>query len=157
MPKYAKKRAHADDDEESGQEEVVKPTKKSKSSSASNGTGKGKDSDGNSYWELSAKRRVTTSKFKNNTFVNIREYYEADGEMRPGKKGISLSVDQYKAFLKAIPAINAELQRDGHKIDKIEVADIPDADEEPRPTKSKPSKKPSKKSNIEATSDEESE
>jgi hypothetical protein len=36
--------------------------------------------------QLSAKRRVTVSEFKGSTFVNIREYYDADGEMRPGKK-----------------------------------------------------------------------
>jgi hypothetical protein len=45
-----------------------------------------KDDDGNEYWELSGKRRVQISDFKNMTMVNIREYYEKDGKMLPGKK-----------------------------------------------------------------------
>ena len=31
-------------------------------------------------------RRVTISEFKGNTMVNIREYYEANGKVLPGKK-----------------------------------------------------------------------
>jgi len=44
------------------------------------------DSDGNVYWELSQKNRVTIQDFKGKTYVNIREYYEKDGQSLPGKK-----------------------------------------------------------------------
>lgn len=44
------------------------------------------DSDGNKYWEISKARRVTISKFNGKTLVNIREYYEKDGQWLPGKK-----------------------------------------------------------------------
>lgn len=45
-----------------------------------------KDDEGNEYWELSGRRRVQVSSFKNMTMVNIREYYEKDGKALPGKK-----------------------------------------------------------------------
>ena len=44
------------------------------------------DSDGNKYWEISKARRVTVSEFKKKSMVNIREYYQADGNWLPGKK-----------------------------------------------------------------------
>lgn len=44
------------------------------------------DDEGNKYWELSGKRRLTISEFKGATLVNIREYYEKDGKALPGKK-----------------------------------------------------------------------
>lgn len=40
--------------------------------------------------QLSNKRRVGLSEFKKLCFINIREYYEKDGKMLPGKK-VSLS------------------------------------------------------------------
>ena len=36
--------------------------------------------------KLSRTRRIGISSFKGNTMVNIREYYEKDGAMLPGKK-----------------------------------------------------------------------
>lgn len=71
---------------------------------------KNTDGDGNEFWEVSFvsffcfffcflyfppanlfhqlgnKRRIGTSSFKNTLLVNIREYYEADGEVKPGRK-----------------------------------------------------------------------
>lgn len=44
------------------------------------------DETGDKYWEISKTRRVTVSEFKKNVMVNIREYYEKDGKMLPGKK-----------------------------------------------------------------------
>lgn len=62
-----------------------------------------------------------------------------------------MSVDQYKAFLKAIPGINAVLRKEGHEVDGLEEGD---SGEELKVAKAK---KPSKRANIEATSDEDSE
>ena len=41
----------------------------------------------NKHFELARRtRRVQISEFKNNTMINIREFYEKDGQMLPGKK-----------------------------------------------------------------------
>ncbi|GMH91079.1 hypothetical protein TrVE_jg5033 [Triparma verrucosa] len=45
----------------------------------------------------SSMRRVTVSSYRGKKMVAIREYYEKDGEEKPGKKGISLSFEQYEA------------------------------------------------------------
>lgn len=69
-----------------------------------------------------------------------------------GCQGISLSVDQYNALIKAIPAINAALRAQGEKVDdpedEAETALVP-------VVKPKKERKRSPKANIEATSDEE--
>lgn len=44
------------------------------------------DANGDRYWEISKMRRVTISSFRGKTMVNIREYYEKDGQELPGKK-----------------------------------------------------------------------
>ncbi|KAG9251273.1 transcriptional Coactivator p15-domain-containing protein [Emericellopsis atlantica] len=124
--------------------------KKSKSAAAA-AQPAGKDDDGHPYWDLSGKRRAGVSEFKNTNFVNIREYYEKDGKHLPGKKGISLSVEQYTALLKAIPGINAALRERGHTIK--EDAEMDDAPVVAAPAKSKSAKD---KANIDATSDEDS-
>ncbi|KAK9816898.1 hypothetical protein WJX72_006917 [[Myrmecia] bisecta] len=45
--------------------------------------------------ELADNRRLTVGRFGSNLLVGIREFYEKDGELCPGKKGISLSLDQW--------------------------------------------------------------
>ncbi|KAG9502981.1 hypothetical protein J7337_005816 [Fusarium musae] len=113
----------------------------------------GKDDDGNPFWELSNKRRVGVSEFSKKTFVNIREYYDKDGKTLPGKKGISLSIEQYNAFLKAVPQINAALRAKGLVVEG-DVADERDTALVPA-AKAKKERKKSPKANIETTSEEE--
>ncbi|KAL6921990.1 hypothetical protein ACHAPO_002751 [Fusarium lateritium] len=116
----------------------------------------GKDDDGNPFWELSNKRRVGVSEFSNKTFVNIREYYEKDGKALPGKKGISLSIEQYNAFLKAVPRINAALRAKGLVVEGDEELDTAmEVDAKVKDSKVKREQKKSPKANIETTSEEE--
>ncbi|RGP68101.1 rna polymerase ii transcriptional coactivator [Fusarium longipes] len=145
MARYASKKRAADSDSES--ELATKRVKNAAASVESDG----KDDDGNPFWELSNKRRVGVSEFSNKTFVNIREYYEKDGKTLPGKKGISLSIEQYNAFLKAMPRINAALRAKGLVVEG-------DTTEEPETApeiKSKKAQKKSPKANIETTSEDE--
>ena len=104
--------------------------------------------------------------------VNIREYYNQNGEMKPTKKvwgnlvpeprahlrirvdhccvkGISLTIEQYRQLLIAVPAINTDLRSKGINVEDLDLAEASAA----MATKTK---KPAKKSNIEATSEEES-
>ena len=47
---------------------------------------------------VSKMRQVQVKKYSNRVLVDIREYYEKDGRMLPGKKGISLTLEQWKAL-----------------------------------------------------------
>ena len=64
------------------------------------------DDKGSQFIELSSKRRITVNKYQGNVLVDFREYYETDGEFKPGKKGISLSVQQWEATKRSITAID---------------------------------------------------
>ncbi|RPA93693.1 PC4-domain-containing protein [Choiromyces venosus 120613-1] len=80
---------------------------------------KGVDDGGNPYWEIGGRlRRVGVSKFKGRDLINIREYFEKDGELLPGKKGISLTVEQFNAFLSALPQIEQHLTDAGVVIER---------------------------------------
>ncbi|CAK5281745.1 unnamed protein product [Mycena citricolor] len=58
--------------------------------------------DGSKFIELGKTKRVTVREFKGSTFIDIREFYveKGSGDMKPGKKGISLTVDQASALCK---------------------------------------------------------
>ncbi|KAJ3565763.1 hypothetical protein NPX13_g7377 [Xylaria arbuscula] len=153
----------------SSDEEVAQPSKKTKTKTASE---PGKDDEGNSFWPLSATRRVVIQNFKGKNYVNFREYYsDASGELKPTKKvrtichfdldpkavnGIMLTLEQYDDLLKAIPALNAELQSKGHDVPDVFAASS-SASAPKSSTKSSPKdqNRKKKKMNIEATSDEE--
>merc|ERR1711964_198149 len=71
--KEKKRKAESDSGSDSGQEEVSK----------------------NGPWHISNVRRVSVEEFRGKKLVSIREYYEKDGKMLPGRKGISLPQDQW--------------------------------------------------------------
>ncbi|ROW13292.1 hypothetical protein VPNG_05426 [Cytospora leucostoma] len=157
-------------DHSSGEEPPAKVSKKDKKGSNSSDS-KNVDDEGNTFWELSNKRRIVVQKFKGNVFVNLREYYEdkKSGAMKPSTKGIMLSIEQYKTLLGSVPDINKELRKNGVAIgdeddeaDAGDENDVGDSDEAPAKSaksaknenNSTAKKHKGKKANIEATSDE---
>ncbi|KAI9373134.1 transcriptional Coactivator p15-domain-containing protein [Aspergillus egyptiacus] len=115
------------------------------------------DTNGDSYWEISKMRRVTISSFRGKIMVNIREYYEKEGEELPGKKGISLPVDQFSTLLTLLPDIETALQEKGVSIPRPNYVDLgtssDSVDDQDDSTDELSGAHPPRK-NIEATSDE---
>ncbi|KAG5180002.1 activated RNA polymerase II transcriptional coactivator p15-like protein [Tribonema minus] len=93
----AKRDAEEEDDSE--EEEKVKPkAKKAKKQKEAKEATK----DFESGVEIGGTRRISVRTFKGKTLIDIREYYtDSSGTAKPGKKGISLSPEQWNG-LKAI-------------------------------------------------------
>jgi len=52
------------------------------------------NTEGNKYIDLGKKRRAVVRSFKGMSLLDIREYYGTEGDEKPGKKGISLQLEQ---------------------------------------------------------------
>ncbi|PPJ57982.1 hypothetical protein CBER1_11469 [Cercospora berteroae] len=138
-----------------------------------------KDKDGGVYWAIANKRRVQLTEFKGTLMVGIREFYEKDGEMLPGKKGISMTLEQFDAVLGVLPELEREVKKRGGKVRRVRVEGEKDGEEDegdggvekeekevevneeeeeeeelPKKTKNKLEKFKHKAKNHEATSDE---
>ena len=61
------------------------------------------------YWPLSGNKRITVSEFHGRMLVHIREYYMAGDQMRPGKKGIALSVQDFELLASLIDEIKSQI------------------------------------------------
>lgn len=68
------------------------------------------NADGEMYFELSSKRRVTLIKRNGSHFVDIREYWSKGDDWKPGKKGICLSLEQWRSLLEMVPALNSAIE-----------------------------------------------
>ncbi|CAL1707514.1 unnamed protein product [Somion occarium] len=121
----SKKRSETEDEDEDEDEEEEKPAPKKqkldkgkvavkKSSSnepkedETDGSAIRTDKDGSKYVELGKKRRAAVREFKGVVYLDIREFYEKGGEELPGKKGISLNLEQWEA-----------LKQNAHTIDSL--------------------------------------
>ncbi|XP_052791859.1 activated RNA polymerase II transcriptional coactivator p15-like isoform X2 [Mya arenaria] len=84
-----KKKAKQEKKEKEPKKKAEEPPKKKAASAA-------KGPNGDYSFQIANKRFVTVSEFRGKVMVGIREFYDADGELRPGKKGISLPLDQWR-------------------------------------------------------------
>ncbi|VDM63427.1 unnamed protein product [Angiostrongylus costaricensis] len=103
--KVEKRRLESDSSSDEGVDDKT-PIKKSKSAGS-----KLKNADGEEMIEIGNMRYVTVRNFRGKALVDIREYYldKSSGEMRPGKKGISLNREQYQNFKAVLNEIDGKL------------------------------------------------
>ena len=82
-------------------------------------------------FDLGKNKRVTVRQFRNINLIDIREYYldSSTGEMKPGKKGISLTEDLYDELLKHRLNIDEALRRLGSKRPKTKMVRLLSDDE----------------------------
>ncbi|PLB42396.1 transcriptional coactivator p15/PC4 family protein [Aspergillus candidus] len=162
MPFTRKKRVLSSD-HDSGDDEVshvkrAKPIGQSKPATTASNSSAKIDANGDNYWEISKMRRVNVSSFRGKNMVNIREYYEKDGQELPGKKGISLPVDQFACLLKILPEIETALGELGEPVPRPEYDAIKsnpgEGDEQQGESEGNTNNPPDSKKNIEMTSEE---
>ncbi|KAJ5791388.1 uncharacterized protein N7518_008399 [Penicillium psychrosexuale] len=115
------------------------------------------DSNGDRYWEISKMRRLTISSFRGKTQVNVREYYEKEGQELPGKKGISMPVDQFAAIVSILPEIEQALKENGETLPRPVYSAEGGQSDQGEQGHAHSDNQGLSKQNIEATSDEESE
>ncbi|XP_026478601.1 RNA polymerase II transcriptional coactivator-like [Ctenocephalides felis] len=105
-PKRTKKEEESSDSDEGPVDRNPPPSKKSKTPSSN------KEESESDTWTLEKLRKVTIREFKGKVMVDIREHYlDASGEMKPGKKGISLSATQFNKLADLIPEIKEKLKK----------------------------------------------
>ncbi|CAI1630277.1 hypothetical protein SEUBUCD650_0M01790 [Saccharomyces eubayanus] len=82
-------------------------------------------------FDLGKNKRATVRQFRNINLIDIREYYldSSTGEMKPGKKGISLTEDLYDELLKHRLNIDEALRRLGSKRPKTKMVRLLSDDE----------------------------
>ncbi|CAJ0931092.1 unnamed protein product, partial [Mesorhabditis belari] len=112
VKKGTKKQKRKQEKESSSDEGVNDPipVKKAKPTSSSNNKTK---ISGNDAIELGKMKFVTISQFSGRKFVDVREYYndKGSGEMKPGKKGIALSIEQFTVLKQNIDEIEKMFSR----------------------------------------------
>uniref|UniRef100_A0A8C2TFI4 Activated RNA polymerase II transcriptional coactivator p15 n=1 Tax=Coturnix japonica TaxID=93934 RepID=A0A8C2TFI4_COTJA len=67
---------------------------------------------GSVYLQIGKMRYVRVSCFKGKVLVDIREFYmDKEGDMKPGRKGIALSAEQWNQLKEIVPDIDAAVKK----------------------------------------------
>ncbi|XP_059486431.1 RNA polymerase II transcriptional coactivator [Neocloeon triangulifer] len=113
MPKNKKLESDSSDSDSGPEDRNPAPSKKQKTGGdkqAASSSTKVEGAD-EPTWALEKMRYVKIREFKGKVYIDIREFYEKDGKELPGKKGISMSAQQYQKFKSIIPEIDEELKK----------------------------------------------
>ncbi|XP_074664994.1 activated RNA polymerase II transcriptional coactivator p15-like [Strix aluco] len=62
-------------------------------------------------FQIGKMRYVRVSCFKGKVLVDIREFYADEGSMKPGRKGIALSAEQWNQLKEIVPEIDAAVKK----------------------------------------------
>ncbi|KAF9227404.1 RNA polymerase II transcriptional coactivator [Gyrodon lividus] len=74
-----------------------------------------RNAEGEKYVDLGKKKRAAVRSFKGQVFADIREFYGPDGGEKPGKKGISLTFEQWEALKRSVNTIDSLFAEQGKK------------------------------------------
>uniref|UniRef100_A0A8B9JY80 Activated RNA polymerase II transcriptional coactivator p15 n=3 Tax=Astyanax mexicanus TaxID=7994 RepID=A0A8B9JY80_ASTMX len=92
-----------------------KSSKKQKSGESSKTSGSSKSSGGSkndNMFQIGKMRYVSVRDFKGKVLIDIREYWmDQEGEMKPGRKGISLNPEQWNQLKEQIDDIDEAVRR----------------------------------------------
>ncbi|MBN3292698.1 TCP4 polymerase, partial [Polypterus senegalus] len=90
-----------------------KPAKKQKSGESSKaGASKSSSDKNDNMFQIGKMRFVSVRDFKGRVLIDIREYWmDQEGEMKPGKKGISLNPEQWNQLKEQISEIDEAVKR----------------------------------------------
>ncbi|XP_053304125.1 activated RNA polymerase II transcriptional coactivator p15 isoform X1 [Spea bombifrons] len=95
--------------------EKEKPAKKQKTGESSKGAASSKQSGGNkddNMFQIGKMRYVNVRDFKGKVLIDIREYWMTpEGDMKPGKKGISLNPEQWNQLKEQMSDIDDAIRR----------------------------------------------
>jgi len=70
-----------------------------------------KNKEGNTYFKISPLARATVNVFKGKLMVDLRRFYEKDGQELPTQKGISLTMEEWNRLLQVTDALKLEIRR----------------------------------------------
>ncbi|KAF7687491.1 SUB1 regulator of transcription b [Silurus meridionalis] len=93
---------------------VEKPAKKQKGGETSkpSGSTKSDDNAGDNMFQIGKLRYVSVRDFKGKVLIDLREYWmDQAGEMKPGKKGISLNPEQWNQLKEQMSDIDDAIRR----------------------------------------------
>uniref|UniRef100_A0A8D0FQT5 Activated RNA polymerase II transcriptional coactivator p15 n=1 Tax=Strix occidentalis caurina TaxID=311401 RepID=A0A8D0FQT5_STROC len=91
-----------------------KPVKKQKTGESSKGTASSKQSSNRdeNMFQIGKMRYVSVRDFKGKVLIDIREYWmDQEGEMKPGRKGISLNPEQWNQLKEQISDIDDAVRK----------------------------------------------
>ncbi|KAH0827819.1 hypothetical protein J3R83DRAFT_3444 [Lanmaoa asiatica] len=91
-----------------------------------------KNAEGEKYVDLGKKKRAAVRSYKGQSFsahaypihspwmtgqvyVDVREFYSTDGDEKPGRKGISLAMEQWEALKRSVSTIDSLFAEQGTK------------------------------------------